>query len=345
MSPLGAATAPKPDQRSILNYNPDMEYRRLGKTGLMVSAICVGGHWKGLPPGLGLSYKDAPFAGNDTRAVGNAALVKNRQDVLYRAMDLGVNYIDACSGPEVVVYSAALKSRRKSIYFGYSWGMKESRHAEWRSAGKLLQSLDEGLRAGQLDYVDLWRISMPMTETFDLGVLKQIEEGAMEALDKARQQGKARFTGVSTHNRPWLKTLIEEYPRQLQAVLFPYTADSKVMPTDSLFKAIQKHDVGVFGIKPFADGALFRGSAPNTVTAEEKDRNARLALRYILANPAITAPIPGLASIAQVDNAAKAVMERRKLDGQEKADLEHASVEMWANLRSDHQWLKNWEYV
>jgi uncharacterized protein (DUF736 family) len=30
----------------ILNYNPDMEYRRLGKTNLMLSAVALGGHWK-----------------------------------------------------------------------------------------------------------------------------------------------------------------------------------------------------------------------------------------------------------------------------------------------------------
>ena len=34
------------DTSKILNYNPDMEYRRCGKTDLMVSAVCLGGHWK-----------------------------------------------------------------------------------------------------------------------------------------------------------------------------------------------------------------------------------------------------------------------------------------------------------
>ena len=41
----GSAAA-KQNTSKILCYNPDMEYRRLGKTNLMISAVCLGGHWK-----------------------------------------------------------------------------------------------------------------------------------------------------------------------------------------------------------------------------------------------------------------------------------------------------------
>ena len=75
------------------------------------------------------------------------------------------------------------------------------------------------------------------------------------------------------------------------------------------------------------------------------DRLARLAIRYILCNPAITAPIPGLITVEQVDNMALAIAERRELDQQERADLKRAMDRAWANLPSQYQWLKNWEYV
>jgi glycerol kinase len=35
-----------PEVQKTRSYNPNMEYRRLGKTGLWVSAVCLGGHWK-----------------------------------------------------------------------------------------------------------------------------------------------------------------------------------------------------------------------------------------------------------------------------------------------------------
>jgi hypothetical protein len=104
--------------------------------------------------------------------------------------------------------------------------------------------------------------------------------------------------------------------------------------------------MGVFGIKPFASNSLFKGdSSPGNPHAEEDDRRARLAIRYILFNPAITAPIPGLISRDQVDNMARAVKERRELDLKEKAELDRASEMMWANLPANYQWLKDWKYV
>jgi aryl-alcohol dehydrogenase-like predicted oxidoreductase len=102
----------------------------------------------------------------------------------------------------------------------------------------------------------------------------------------------------------------------------------------------------MFGIKPFASNSLFKGSsAPDDPNAAEDNRRARMALRNILCNPTVTAPIPGLISLRQVDNAADAVKERRQLEAAEKAELEHATTEMWARLPEDYLWLKHWEYV
>jgi len=78
------------DTSKILNYNPNMEYRRLGKTNLMVSAVCLGGH----------------SGSND----------KERYEVVSRCIDIGINYIDACTDGEVMRDSKALKGRRGKMY-------------------------------------------------------------------------------------------------------------------------------------------------------------------------------------------------------------------------------------
>jgi len=132
----------------------------------------------------------------------------------------------------------------------------------------------------------------------------------------------------------------------VQVVVTPYTAKSKVLEKDSLFDTLQEYGVGFFGIKPFASNSLFKGdSSLDSPTADQDNRLARMAIRYILCNPAITAPIPGMINPQQVDNVVKAVKERRQLDLAEARELEEAMDQAWANLPADYQWLKNWEYV
>ncbi|MCC6863024.1 MAG: aldo/keto reductase [Bryobacterales bacterium] len=342
----GRSQGKAPSRRSILNYNENMEYRRLGKTGLMVSAVCLGGHWKRIETMVGKSKVPAKYWDNDWSYLKLPDLYQNRDEVIGRCIEVGINYLDAMAAPEVVAYGRVLKGRRDKIYFGYDWWAKGPIFPEWRSAKKLIQGLDENLKQAGLEYVDIWRITLPQEGIPDLGELQRAEEATVGALEIAKKQGKARFTGISTHNRTWLKSYIETYPDQIQVALFPYTANSKQLPTESVFDAIKEYDVGVFAIKPFADNKLFVGDGSQTSPhAQEDDRRARLAIRYILSNPAITAPIPGMINAHQVDNAALAVRERRQLDLQEKAELEAAGRQMWARLEPNYQWLKNWEYV
>ena len=328
------------DTSKILNYNADMEYRRLGKTGLMVSAVALGGHWKRVDTMVG----NAANHGWASQDIGSSDFLGNRAEVVYRCIDRGINYVDACCSVEVLTYAKVLKGMRDRIYFGFSWYEQESRFPVWRSRKKLMQTLDQGMKQAGLEHVDLWRITL--LEQSIQHTAGEIDE-AMAALDWARKTGRARFTGISSHHRPHIKSMIEKYPDQIQVILTPYTADTKVVTDESgLWAAIKKHDVGWFGIKPFASNSLFKGdSSPSSPTFKEDNRLARLAIRYVLCNPAITAPIPGLISAKQVDNVALAVKERRVLDVAEQTELKDAMDRAWAGLTPDYHWLRDWEYV
>jgi predicted aldo/keto reductase-like oxidoreductase len=317
-----------------------MEYRLCGKTGLMVSAIALGGHWKRVVKVIG---GEEP-AGWMTMAIDSAEFQKNRDEVVTRCIERGINYVDACCREEILAYSKALKGRRDKMYFGYSWHINESRYEEWRSAAKLQQGLDEGMKEAGLDYVDIWRISLLV----DSHQHSEAEiEAAMTALAWAKKTGRARFVGVSSHDREHLKKVIEKYSGQTDVILTPYTAKSKMVTDETgLWAAIKQHDIGWFGIKPFASNSVFKGdSSPTSQHFEADNRIARLSLRCILCNPAITAPMPGMITVQQVDNAALAVKERRELDVQERAELNRAMEYAWSNLPADYQWLKQWEYV
>jgi aryl-alcohol dehydrogenase-like predicted oxidoreductase len=293
----------------------------------MLSACCIGGHWKKIPFG----YNTDEFH-------------KNRREVLAACMDHGINYIDACWDQEVIAYGKAIKGRRDDIFFGFSFGAHESRFPKWaRSTKTMKEGFEMGLKAGGLDHADLWRITMH-EQTSRRNTPEEIEI-AIEVLDWAKQTGKARFTGVSTHDRPWAAEAVAKYP-QLEVIVTPYTAGSKVNPEGSIFDALKKHDVGMIGIKPFASGSVFKSrGAPDSATKEEDDERARLVLRYVLCCDALTAAIPGLITVDQVKNAARAVQERRQLDLAEQQKLDEIAKDMWQNLPRDYQWLRDWEWV
>ena len=306
--PASAAAAPAVDTAKILNYNPNMEYRRLGKTNLTVSAVCLGGH-----------------SGSDD---------KERYDVVSRCIEAGINYIDACTDGEVKRDAKALKGRRDKMYLAASHCGNEVRNENYRTSKKLLEVLDGMLKESNQEYTDLWRITC-----FEPGGRHAFDTSCeiVDALEKAMKAGKARHVGFSSHDRRWIKFMIEYFP-QIDAVCFPFTTMSKTAPTDSLFDALKKCDVGAFGIKPFGAGSLFTGEGA------EDDRRGRLAIRYILLTHTVV-PIPGMNAPRQVDNVAKAVKERRELDLKEQAELHRVSRQMWANLPPKYQWLRDWEYV
>jgi len=303
------AAADKPvDTSKILNYNPSMEYRRQGKTGLMVSAVCLGGH----------------SPNNDAE----------RAEVISRCIEVGINYIDACWDNEVKRDAKALKGRRDKMYLGLSHGAKEVRNENYRTSKKLMEALDELLKDSEQEYTDLWRITCMEPggrHTFDTAA------EIVDALETAKKQGKARHVGFSTHDRRWIKFMIEYFP-QIDVVCFPFTTMSKAAPKDSVFDTLKKQDVGAFGIKPFAAGTLFTGQR------DEDYKRARLAIRYILHTNTVI-PIPGLLTVAEVDNVAKAVTERRQLDVKERAEIRGLNQQMMAGLPAHYAWLKNWEFV
>ena len=333
-NPTGADTS------KILNYNSEMEYRKLGKTGLMVSAACLGGHWKRIDKAIG----GAPVAGWLAEDTKGDEFLKNRDAVVSRCIERGINYIDACTPEEVLTYSKVLKGRRDKMNLGFSWYTHEMRFEEWRPRKKLMQTLDDGMKQAGLDHVDLWRITL--LEQSAQHTKTEIEE-AVAALDWAKQTGRARFTGFSSHHRPHIKWMIETFPDQIQVIVTPYTADTKVVTDEAgLWAAVKKQNVGWFGIKPFASNSLFKGdSAPTSPTFKEDNRLARLAIRYILCNPAISAPIPGMISVQQVDNVAAAVKERREFDLAEQAELKDAMERAWAGLPESYHFLRDWEYI
>jgi hypothetical protein len=100
----------KVDTSKIVNYNPKMGYRRLGKTNLMLSEISLGGHWRNRGGGR---YWDL-FANDECPA----DVAKNRTDVMSKCIECGINYLDITTRAECISYGIALKGRREKMIVG-----------------------------------------------------------------------------------------------------------------------------------------------------------------------------------------------------------------------------------
>jgi len=251
------------DTSSILSYNPDMEYRRCGRTGWMVSAVCLGGHWKRvnrMVPGVfeGESWLSAKL--------DDAGFQKNRYDVVTRCIERGINYIDACTGAEIQAYSKALEGRRDKMYLGWSWYEREARSPSQCNGDSIMKVFEDSLRVCKQEYVDLYRVVcgvdgrrgkdgkwvFPHSEAESAGIA--------EGLRRAKKSGKARATGISSHDLPWLKYMMETFPDVIDVVITPYTARTKMQPNDEtgFHAAVQRCDCGFFGIKLCAGPSLFK---------------------------------------------------------------------------------------
>ena len=151
-----------------------MQFRRLGASGLRVSAI-----------GLGCN----PF--------GNEVDVQTACAIVDRAMDLGVNYFDSADsyyeGRSEEYLGAALKGRRHEVIVATKFGNRVGPGPNDCGASRhhIMASCEASLRRLQTDYIDMYQVHTPDRET-------SVDE-TMEALNALISQGKVRYIGCSNY--------------------------------------------------------------------------------------------------------------------------------------------------
>lgn len=346
------------DAPKILNYHPNMGYRQLGKTGLVISEISLGGHWRA-------PWRDRSggwWWGQFTNEQVPDDVAQNRTEVVSKAIECGMNYLDITGAEECLCYGAAIKGRREKMIVGADDYKLSPRHNEYCNVEAQVHNVEECLRHIGTDYLDLWRVQAKMDGTnTDADV-----EATIEAFQKLHKAGKVRHFGVSSHSRPWAKHVIEKYP-EVEVFIFPCTAKTRQAgqpaakenieevnadygPDDkSVFQSLREHNVGLITIKPFFGGSLFasHGKPKLGVGSKEENDLARLTLQCILnLNDAVTSVIPGLSTVYEVENAARASYTRPL--GQTAADkawLERLTEERWADLPHEYTWLRDWQVV
>ncbi len=240
--------------------------RQLGKTGVQVSALGVGGYHLG-------STKDQQEA----------------NELVARALDAGINFFDNCwdyhDGLSEERLGVALKGKRDQAFVM----TKVCTHGRGKDVA--MQQLEESLRRLQTDHLDLWQIHEVIY--YNDPDLIFAPGGAAEALLAAKQQGKVRFVGFTGHKDPaiHLRMLTQDFPFDtVQMPLNVLDATFRSFETQVMPEA-NRRGIAVLGMKSMGGS----GEIISHGAATPSD-----ALRYAMSLPVATT-ISGMDSLGVLE--------------------------------------------
>jgi aryl-alcohol dehydrogenase-like predicted oxidoreductase len=236
--------------------------RPLGRSGVQVSALVLGGHHLG-----------------DLKTVDEAIRL------VHEAVDAGITFFDNCweywKGRAEDWLGRALQGRRDQAFLM----TKVCTHG--RGADLALRMLDESLRRLQTDHLDLWQVH---GVCFDNDPeLAYARGGVLEALDRAKRQGKTRFVGFTGHKDPaiHLDMIRRGYP--FDAVQMPLNCLDATFRSfeEQVLPEVTRRGIAALGMKPM--GGTAAAVKSGLVTAEQM-------LRYAMSLPVATT-IAGMDSL------------------------------------------------
>ena len=220
--------------------NTSLLRRRLGRTGLEVTCLGMGG---------------ARIGGND---VSDDEAV----EAVRRAITLGINYLDTSP-----LYGES--ERRTGLALADGWrekiylATKTGTHPKWRgdySASGTRRSVENSLNLLGTDYLDVCLVHDP--SNMDPVIAK---DGALETLQRMREEGLVKFIGLGVREHEFHKIAIETGMVDVILTYLDYTLLSQTAD-DWLLSFANERDIGVINGSPIAAGLL---------SGVEPDVNAR----------------------------------------------------------------------
>ena len=230
-----------------------MEYRALGRTGLQISPMGLGG--------IPVQRIDA----------------EGTKQLLQKLVAAGVNYIDTARGYTV-----------SEEYIGYGLeGIRDKFVLATKSMARTREAMaadiDISLKNLRTDYIDLYQVHNPSPKDLETVIAPG---GALEALLEARQAGKIGHIGITLHSADMFQKALEL--SWVETIMFPYNLVET--QGEDLIRICGQKGIGFIAMKPLAGGAIedatlalrFIGQNSNVSVvipgmAEEKELQQNLA--------------------------------------------------------------------
>ncbi len=315
-----------------------VEYRQLGTTCIRASALC-----------LGVAFRGHPARG---RTEADCAAT------IERAVELGINFIDCANvygrgwREDLLGRTVKRLGNRHELVITTKVGqeMGDAPSERGLSRGHILQEIDNSLRRLRLDYVDIYLMHQADTTV-------PLEE-SLQAMDDVVRQGKARHVGVSNHDAAEVVELLWAAERERFArpamLQYQYSLLHRWHTETDIIPLCERHGLGLMTYSPVAIGLLtgqvragrripagnyWHGRADAgrvlgyaepiiavlvDVARELGKTPAQVAVAWLLANPAVSAPILGPDRPEHVDELVGAVGWR--LPPESKAALDEVSA-------------------
>ncbi|WOI45548.1 aldo/keto reductase [Acidovorax sp. BLS4] len=223
-----------------------MQYRRLGRSNLQVSALCLG----------------TMMFGDQTGRDEAAAIVAD-------ARERGVNFIDTADvytrGASETMLGGLLKGQRHDWVLATKLGNKMSDRVNESQYSRtwMLREVDASLARLQTDHVDILYLHRDIND-MDL-------QEPLFAIDALLRAGKIRYWGVSNF-RAWRITELVHLAARMglpgPVVCQPYYNLLNRMPEVEILPACAHHGVGVVPYSPIARGVLTGKYLPGQPPAE-----------------------------------------------------------------------------
>jgi aryl-alcohol dehydrogenase-like predicted oxidoreductase len=243
-------------------------YRRLGRTGATVSDVALG-----------------------TGAIQG----ENGEAIARDAIERGVTYFDtapdyAGAGSEQAM-GRAMKGHRDKMFVATKFCTPQGHLQAGSSVAAYMQAIEDSLQRLQTDHVDLVHI-----HSCD-EVERLLDPNAHEAFDRLKEQGKARFLGVSTHT-PDLelvaRTAIASKRFDVMMLAYHHGIWGNL---DTIIREAAEQDMGIVAMKTLK-GARHQNLASFRTDAASY---AQAAFRWVLSNPDVSCLVVSFSKPEHVD--------------------------------------------
>lgn len=283
------------------SLKPAIPRRVLGKTGVEVSALIIGGV-------VAMSKK--PTAKFHPAELANAAL------------DAGINYFDTApgygGGQSERNYGEVLAHRRKEVFLATKTGK--------RSYDEAMREVEASLKRLQTDRLDLLQIhGVSKNEDFSRWTKS---DGVLKALHRLRDEKVTRFIGVTGHDTAEAMLRAIEMD-EFDTILTTFNPTEERRPfRDRVIPAARKKNMGILAMKIMGggNGALAIGNPLKNDGVPRHDDAPRQAeagmlIRYGLGLP-VSAAVVGMGSLEHLRINVAAARDEKPLSAQERKALE-----------------------